>query len=290
MGAVTSTGRMLRVSVMELPQLEEVQGSPQPASGVKATEVISLARGEKLVGLAPLDSVLALATEQGVVKRVNPDYPASAQDFEIIKLKPKDALLAVAVSDSASDQLTFISQQAKLLTFSADKVRPQGRTGGGMAGIKLAEGDRLLAFGVTAAGSQAQVVTVAEGSAEGPSVKVTPLSDFPSKGRATAGVRAHRFLKGEEELALAWVGLGPAKAVSAAGVARSLPTEFGPRDGSGVPVAQKIEALGPNYQALTSPALPQSPVGESEVEDSSDPQPAQELPLSDSDQATEALF
>lgn len=291
-GAVTSTGRMLRVSVMELPQLEEVQGSPQPASGVKATEVISLARGEKLVGLAPLDSVLALATEQGVVKRVNPDYPASAQDFEIIKLKPKDALLAVAVSDSSSDQLTFISQQAKLLTFSADKVRPQGRTGGGMAGIKLAEGDRLLAFGVTAAGGQAQVVTVAEGGAEGPSVKVTPLSDFPSKGRATAGVRAHRFLKGEEELALAWVGLGPAKAVSAAGVARSLPTEFGPRDGSGVPVAQKIEALGPNYQALTSPALPQSPVGESEVEDSSDPQPAQaqDLPLSDSDQAAEALF
>lgn len=140
-----------------------------------------------------------------------------------------------------------MTEQAKLLVFDAAKVRPQGRTGGGMAGMKIADDDRLIAFGVTAPGSPAQVVTITDGGAEGASAKVTELADFPQKGRATAGMRAHRFLKGESSLALAWVGIGPAKAVSAAGVARTLPGEFGARDGSGVPLAQAVDAIGPAY-------------------------------------------
>ena len=45
--------------------------------------------------------------------------------------------------------------------------------------------------------------------------KVSYLSEFPAKGRATGGVRAHTFLKGEDTLALAWAGPGPALAVAA---------------------------------------------------------------------------
>lgn len=276
-GAVTSTGRLVRVSVLELPVLEDSAGTPLLASGVKATEVLTLARGEILVALVPLDQVLALATERGVVKRVNPDYPLNASDFEIIKLKPKDRVLAATACDSKDLLLTFVTEQAKLLVFDAAKVRPQGRTGGGMAGMKVADDDRLIAFGVTAPGSPAQVVTITDGGADGASAKVTELSDFPQKGRATAGMRAHRFLKGETALALAWVGVGPAKAVSAAGVARTLPTEFGPRDGSGVLLAQSIDAIGPSYQALTSPA-PVSAVSE-EPADRSEAQVAVDGPV-----------
>ncbi|WP_237201013.1 DNA gyrase/topoisomerase IV subunit A [Rothia nasimurium] len=253
-GAVTSAGRLVRVPVIDIPVLDEASGTPQLASGVKAIDAIALARGEKLVGLVPLNSILALATERGVVKRVNPDYPLNATEFEIMKLKPKDAVVAVAVCPTDDLLLTFVTEQAKLLTFDAAKVRPQGRTGGGMAGMKVADDDKLLAFGVTAPGADAQVVTITDGGEEGATAKVTELTEFPQKGRATGGVRAHRFLKGETALALAWVGVGPAKAVSSAGVARTLPTEFGPRDGSGVLLAQGIDAIGPNYQALTSPA------------------------------------
>ncbi|WP_185173078.1 DNA topoisomerase (ATP-hydrolyzing) subunit A [Rothia nasimurium] len=260
-GAVTSSGRLIRVPVIDLPVLEETGGTPQPTSGVKAADAITLARGEKLVGLVPLNAILALATERGVVKRVNPDYPLNATEFEIMKLKPKDAIVGVAVCDSNDAVLTFITEQAKLLTFDASKVRPQGRTGGGMAGMKVADDDKLIAFGVTTPGADAQVVTITDGREDGATAKVTELTEFPQKGRATGGMRAHRFLKGETALALAWVGIGPAKAVSSAGVARTLPTEFGPRDGSGVLLAQSIDAIGPNYQALTSPA-PVSAVSE----------------------------
>ncbi len=251
--AVTSAGRMIRVNVMDLAVLDQAQGTPLLDSGVEAADLFSLNKGENLLGLAPINTVLALATRQGVVKRVNPDYPLNADSWEIIKLKGQDQLLALAPCPSDDLQLTFVSQQAKLLTFSAAKVRPQGRNGAGIAGIKLAGSDQLLAFGVTSPEDAAVLVTVSQvGSGQMPSAKVTELNQYPLKGRATAGLRCHRLLTGETKLALAFVGPGPAKAASAAGVARSLPTEYGPRDGSGVLLRQTIAALGPNYQQAST--------------------------------------
>ncbi|MDN5604100.1 MAG: DNA topoisomerase IV, partial [Kocuria sp.] len=151
---------------------------------------------------------------------------------------------------SNDDNLVFITREAKLLTFDAAKVRPQGKSAGGVAGIKVAESDRVIYFGALSPTESAVVVTVSEAEeslpgTEAGSAKITEFGEYPAKGRATGGVRAHRFLKGESGLKLAWAGRGPAKAVSAAGVARSLPTEFGARDGSGVPLSQSIDAIGP---------------------------------------------
>lgn len=253
-GAVTSTGRMVRLSVMDLVVFDDSSGTPVLTTGVKATEVVALAKGEKLVGLVPLNEVLALATANGVIKRVNPEYPLNQTEWDVIKLKPKDTVIAATMCSSDDNALTLVTQEAKLLTFDAAKVRPQGRAGGGIAGIKLGAQDAVIALGVTAPGSAAEVVTVTNGQDGMASAKVTPLAEYPQKGRATGGVRAHRFLTGESKLALAWVGVGPAKAGTPGGVARSLPTEHGSRDGSGVPLTQAIGAVGPNYAAITEQA------------------------------------
>ena len=253
-GAVTSTGRMVRLSVMDLVVFDDSSGTPVLTTGVKATEVVALAKGEKLVGLVPLNEVLALATANGVIKRVNPEYPLNQTEWDVIKLKPKDTVIAATVCSSDDNALTLVTQEAKLLTFDAAKVRPQGRAGGGIAGIKLGAQDAVIALGVTAPGSAAEVVTVTNGQDGMASAKVTPLAEYPQKGRATGGVRAHRFLTGESKLALAWVGIGPAKAGTPGGVARSLPTEHGSRDGSGVPLTQTIGTVGPNYAAITEQA------------------------------------
>ena len=253
-GAVTSTGRMVRLSVMDLVVFDDSSGTPVLTTGVKATEVVALAKGEKLVGLVPLNEVLALATANGVIKRVNPEYPLNQTEWDVIKLKPKDTVIAATMCSSDDNALTLVTQEAKLLTFDAAKVRPQGRAGGGIAGIKLGAQDAVIALGVTAPGSAAEVVTVTNGQDGMASAKVTPLAEYPQKGRATGGVRAHRFLTGESKLALAWVGVGPAKAGTPGGVARSLPTEHGSRDGSGAPLTQAIGAVGPNYAAITEQA------------------------------------
>ncbi|RJT79228.1 DNA topoisomerase 4 subunit A [Arthrobacter cheniae] len=254
-GAITSAGRMIRLQVMDMPALPPTAGVPNLAGGVPSSEFITLERGERLVGLAPLGAVVALGTAQGVVKRVQPDYPLNRDDWEVISLKPKDTVVGVATA-ADQDDLVFITRTAQLLRFPASAVRPQGRTAGGMAGIKLAAGDTVLHFGAIASGDdQGVVVTVTAAGSTLPgtsagSAKVTELSEYPVKGRATAGVRAHRFLRGEEALSLAWAGHGPARAASANGVARALPTEHGRRDGSGVPLTQQIDAVGPALLGL----------------------------------------
>lgn len=256
-GAVTSAGRMLRLQVLDMPVLPPTAGLPNLAGGVPAKEFITLLKGESLIGFVPIDAVVALGTKQGIVKRVIPEYPLNREDWEIISLKDKDSVVAAAAAQD-DDELVFITEQAQLLRFSAAAVRPQGRTAGGMAGIKLASNDVVLSFAVVAAGDPAAVVVSISGSTDAlpgtapGSAKVSDFSEYPAKGRATGGVRAHRFLKGEDILLLAWTGHGPAKAASSAGVARSLPLEHGRRDGSGIPLTQSIDEIGPSLDGYGS--------------------------------------
>ena len=252
--AVTSTGRMLRVSCVDIPVLQDFDGVPRLADGVPAADFLGLEKNEALVGLAPLNEVVVIGTAAGVVKRVNPDYPLNLDQWSAIKLKDGDRVVGVGAAPDAAE-LVMVSSDAKLLHFPASAVRPQGRTAGGVAGMKLAAGEHVIFCGAVIPQESTVVVTQARGDGQLPemgeaSVKVTPLSEFPPKGRATAGVRAQRLLAGEDTLNLAWVGHGPGKAVSAAGVARSLPTEYGRRDGSGVGIDRAVAAVGPALTGL----------------------------------------
>jgi DNA gyrase subunit A len=74
-------------------------------------------------------------------------------------------------------------------------------------------------------------------------VKVTSFDEYPAKGRATAGVRCHRFFKDEDVLLLAWAGPAPAIASAASGSPVDLPPPDRRRDGSGVPAGQPIAAF-----------------------------------------------
>ena len=252
--AVTSTGRMLRVSCVDIPVLQDFDGVPRLADGVPAADFLGLEKNEALVGLTPLNEVVVIGTAAGVVKRVNPDYPLNLDQWPAIKLKDGDRVVGVGAAPDAAE-LVMVSSDAKLLHFPASAVRPQGRTAGGVAGMKLAAGEHVIFCGAVIPQESTVVVTQARGDGQLPemgeaSVKVTPLSEFPPKGRATAGVRAQRLLAGEDTLNLAWVGHGPGKAVSAAGVARSLPTEYGRRDGSGVGIDRAVAAVGPALTGL----------------------------------------
>jgi DNA gyrase subunit A len=148
------------------------------------------------------------------------------------------------------ETLCFITSDAQLLHFGADAVRPQGRSGGGIAGIRVASGERVVWFGVVDPDApEGSVVVTASGSStalpgtEPGAIKVTPFSEYPAKGRATGGVRCHRFLKGEDALILAWAGTAPARASASSGAPVELPPATGRRDGSGVPGSQPIAAV-----------------------------------------------
>jgi DNA gyrase subunit A len=249
-GLVTSTGRLLKISVLDLPTVPATAHAPNLQGGTHVSELITLDTDERVLCLTSLsqDSLgLALGTAGGIVKRVNPEV-LGRDSWEVIRLEAGDRVVGAVELRSVDTELVFVTNDAQLLRFPTASVRPQGRSGGGMAGIKLGIGARVMFFGAVPA-SGSVVVTVSGTSRALPgtdagSVKVTTFEEYPAKGRATGGVRCHRFLKGEDALLLAWAGPAPAVAAAASGSPVPLPDADGRRDGSGSPASQPIAAVG----------------------------------------------
>ncbi|MEV0847136.1 DNA topoisomerase IV subunit A [Streptomyces sp. NPDC049954] len=250
-GAVTSAGRLLRVAVVDLPQLPDTNSAPSLAGGAPVAEFVRLEGDESLVGLCTLDESspgLALGTAHGVVKRVVPDYPANREELEVITLRDGDRIVGAAELRTGEEDLVFITDDAQLLRFQASVVRPQGRPAGGMTGVKLAQGAKVLSFHVVDPAVEAAVFTVAgsRGTLDDSvqtTAKITPFDQFPRKGRATGGVRCQRFLKGEDCLSFAWAGPTPARAAQRTGVPAALPEPDPRRDGSGVSLDKPVAAV-----------------------------------------------
>ncbi len=250
-GLVTSRGRVVRLSALDLPTLPPTAGSPSLAGGAPLAAYVDLLRGEEplaIVSLDPAGPGLALGTAAGVVKRVVADHPAR-EDWEVIALRDGDVVVGAGQVHAETDELVFVTSDAQLLRFPASAVRPQGRAAGGMAGIRVGAGQRAVFFGVVDPDADNLVVTSSGASAALPgtqsgSMKVTPYAAYPPKGRGTGGVRAHRFLRGEDTLVLAWVGAAPARANAPGGSAVALPAPDDRRDGSGTPAASVLAGIG----------------------------------------------
>ncbi len=249
LGALTSAGRVLRFSPVDLPSLPAA--SIQLAAGTPLRDYLGItAREERVLGLVRFDSEvpMALGTAQGVVKRFVPSGLPVRSEVEAIALKPGDAVIGAAeAADGAS--LVFLTSDAQLLRFAASSVRPQGAAAGGMAGINLSSSASVIFFGAVSAGQDAVTVTVSGSGAviagtDAGRAKVSNFAEFPAKGRATGGVRAHTLLKGEDRLNLAWVGPPPAYALGPDGAVRALPESGARRDASGQPLDAVIGFIG----------------------------------------------
>ena len=287
-GLITSAGRLVLAHVADLPALP-ASTTLSVAGGVKAKELLGTTEntdpvpGEYVVTAIAMSAPphkgdasdsdgasddalppLAIGTRHGVIKRWNRESPTTMDSWSVIDLKDDDTVVFAAPA-ADEDRLVFISSDSSLLTYEAGNVRPQGRTAGGMAGIKLADGCQVVTFNVIPAGkvawtyeegenglfsaSGAVVLTVAGDAdalpgTENGSAKVTPLEMYPTKGRATGGVRSQRFLKGQNTLIFAWVGLYPLHASTEGGNPVELPKPDMRRDGSGTELAAPIAFAG----------------------------------------------
>ena len=242
----TSRGRGLRIHAADVPPAEDLLAVD---SFVDATAFLGLAAGERLLTVTDAANPLplALGTAQGVVKRVVADYPVK-DEFELIALKDADEVVGAGIADETAE-LVFVSSDAQLLHFAASVVRPQGRPAGGMAGINLSAGARVIAFGVVANASDALVLTAANSSqalagTDAGSAKLSLLSEFPGKGRATGGVRAQRFIRAEDQLYFAWIGDSEPRGLASDGKPIALPVEPMKRDASGSPMNAVIASIG----------------------------------------------
>lgn len=177
-----------------------------------------------LVAIVPLDVPVVFGTRNGLIFAVEPNWPKHTE-FTAMTLNDDEIVGAYPVTEG---QYVFLSSDASVLTYDVSSVAVKATVGGkGMAGIRLAQGAHVVHFAM--ASPDAVVVT-----STGQTMKATPLSQFPTKGRATGGVRGHRFLKGELEVTSGVIAPSPyIENVSVAEIA-------GKRDGSGHKVTGTI--------------------------------------------------
>jgi len=240
--AFTDRGRLLTVRANDVPEM--VRGS----RGASVTEMFSLSRGEKVVGLiSSVDAPVALVTRLGTAKRVDGGAVGSTRNGNpVINLKEGDRVVAAFTAPDDSE-LVMVASDGQVLRTAASGVSVQGTGAAGVAGMKLKAGATVIAAGPLDFGAVVAVVTD-EGTA-----KITDTSELPAKGRATGGVRVVKLKGFETTLSYGWIGRN--QQVGAVVADASDPKKADPtpvalgleptrRDGPAVDVDHRILSLG----------------------------------------------
>ena len=133
---------------------------------------------------------LVLGTRQGRVKRINLDDVEHIRPSGLIimNLKGDDELVSVKLAKS-KDDIIFISEQGMGIRFSVDDLPIRRRTAGGVKGMSLRTGDRVVSMDV---GNDDSKLLVVSKLGRG---KVNPLSEYRRQGRGGLGLRAFKLTK-----------------------------------------------------------------------------------------------
>ncbi len=125
---------------------------------------------------------LLMATKKGVVKRsCLADYSRPRKGGIIaITLREGDELIRVRKTGGKSEVL-LASAQGQSIRFPEEEVREIGRTGQGVKGIELSDGDEVVGFCLC---DYPTVLTVCENGYG----KRTPIEDYRLQGRAGSGI------------------------------------------------------------------------------------------------------
>ncbi|HEX4023575.1 MAG TPA: DNA gyrase subunit A [Steroidobacteraceae bacterium] len=179
----SNRGKVYWLRVFELPQ------AGRGSRGKPIVNLLPLEEAEKISAVLPVKQFdeqhyVFMATSSGTVKKT-PLAAFSrprASGIIALDLRGDDHLVGVALTDG-SRQILLCSSGGKAIRFHEDEVRPMGREAAGVRGVRLGEGQRVIALLVLGEG---HVLTASE-SGYG---KLTPLEEFPGHSRGGQGVIA----------------------------------------------------------------------------------------------------
>ena len=188
---VSSAGRVFQIAAHRIP------AGTRAAKGEPARKLFALLPGEEIVVVLPLESFdedryLVTFSKLGKVKK-SPlsDYKTADVDgLQDMKLADGDAVIAALLSHGQGEYLLTASN-GQTLRFSDEVLRAQGRVGQGVAAMALAPKATIVSASYLDSEQQAidasNFLSLLVVTASGLTKKV-PLSQYPQKGRATAGV------------------------------------------------------------------------------------------------------
>ena len=178
----SSRGKVYWLKVYQLPM------AGRGSRGKPIINLLPLEEGERINAVLPIreysdDLFVFMATSSGTVKKTalsNFSRPR-ASGIKAIEFRAEDKLVDVVITNG-SDHIMLLADSGKSVRFSETDVRSMGRTAGGVRGIRITEGQEVIAM-----------IKVEEGgsiltSTENGYGKRTNVDDYPLKGRGGQGV------------------------------------------------------------------------------------------------------
>ncbi|HLU15393.1 MAG TPA: DNA gyrase subunit A [Burkholderiaceae bacterium] len=178
-------GRVYWLKVWEVPQ-----GS-RNSRGRPIVNMFPLVEDEKITVVLPVkafseDQYVFMATSRGTVKKTPLSDFSNPRKTGIIAvgLDEGDYLIGVDLTDGTHDVMLF-SDDGKAVRFSEEDVRPMGRAARGVRGMRLEEGQSVIAM-LVAKDETKSVLTATENGFG----KRTSIAEYTRHGRGTKGIIA----------------------------------------------------------------------------------------------------
>ena len=185
----TNTGKVHKIKAYEIPEAQRT------ARGTPAINFLNLMQRERITALMPIrefpeDKYLIAVTKKGVIKKTPlSQYDTNRKNGLIaISLKDGDEMIGIKQS-SGTNVVILVTKFGKSICFHEDDVRSMGRTAGGVRGIKLEQGDEVVAMDLAEVDEQLLVVT------QNGYGKKTPVTDYKVQKRGGMGVLTYNKAK-----------------------------------------------------------------------------------------------
>jgi DNA gyrase subunit A len=183
---VASSGRIFQIAAHRIPV------GTRSAKGEPWRKLLELAAGEEIVTILSIESYdekryLVTFSKLGKVKKspLSEYKQADVDGLQDMKLAEGDSIVAALISDGQSEYFVT-TNSGQTLRFSDEALRAQGRVGQGVAAMALGKGATVISASVLSSQQEGLVnfLVVTDSSL----VKKVPTSQYPQKGRATAGI------------------------------------------------------------------------------------------------------
>ncbi|MBC7812353.1 MAG: DNA gyrase subunit A [Burkholderiales bacterium] len=199
----TVDGRCATIPVHQLPQIRDLVEN----GGLPFHNLTALTESDKVVSVLSLPSdletgYLFLVTTGGQVKRIRlEDVPGMSSNAFVVMNVGDDDKLGWAYHTGGEAEIMLVTAEGMSIRFKEDEVRPTGLPAGGMRGIKLGEAaDHVI--GTMIANDNWHMWTITDDGV----AKTSPITEYPTQGRAGTGVIAMRLPASSKEVAAAAIG------------------------------------------------------------------------------------
>lgn len=194
----TDRGRVFRLKCYEVPE-----STTRLSKGIAVINLFPIAETERVTDIVAVtnltpESSLLMATSRGEIKKTASDKFAVVRSNGLIAMDVEagDALVSARLA-TESDEVMMITRQGQSIRFIVSSLRSSQRTSGGVSGIRLGEGDKVVSMEVASPDSYLLTVSAAGYG------KLTDVTEYPLQKRAGSGVRTFKITDKTEEVVAA---------------------------------------------------------------------------------------